>query len=152
MPFNGVGVFTPVYDWETDAANGILVRADRMTDQDDDIGDGLSTCMLKDGTQIMTANIPMSSFKFTDLAAGSSPNDSVRFVQVFTSPAFDGTPTAPTASTGTSTTQLATTAFVANTAFSTGLPAQTGNAGNIVTTDGTNGSWVSVLALPEIWM
>lgn len=43
------------------------------------------------------------------------------------SPALTGTPTAPTASTGTSTTQLATTAFVAATAFSSSLPALTGN-------------------------
>lgn len=59
------------------------------------------------------------------------------------SPAFTGTPTAPTAATGTSTTQLATTAFVANTAFSSTLPAQTGNNGKYLKTDGSNASWQS---------
>ena len=57
------------------------------------------------------------------------------------SPAFTGTPTAPTAAAGTNTTQLATTAYVVGTAFSPALPGQTGNAGKYVTTDGTTASW-----------
>lgn len=60
------------------------------------------------------------------------------------SPAFTGTPTAPTASTGTNTTQIATTAFVQQAAFNNTLPSQTGNAGKFVTTDGTNASWAFV--------
>ncbi len=54
-------------------------------------------------------------------------------------------PTSPTASTGTSTTQIATCAFVAAQAFNTALPAQAGNAGKFVTTDGTNASWADVI-------
>ena len=42
-----------------------------------DIATGLSTCMLKDGTQTITANIPMSSFKFTALTSGTASTDSV---------------------------------------------------------------------------
>jgi len=60
------------------------------------------------------------------------------------SPAFTGTPTAPTASTGTNTTQVATTAFVQQTSFNNSLPFQSGNAGKYVTTDGTNASWASI--------
>jgi hypothetical protein len=56
-------------------------------------------------------------------------------------PAFTGVPTAPTAVAGSSTTQLATTAFVTSTAFTTALPGQTGNAGKFVTTDGSSASW-----------
>jgi len=41
-----------------------------------DIATALSTCVLKDGTQTITANIPMANFKFTGLAAGSSTQDS----------------------------------------------------------------------------
>jgi hypothetical protein len=59
-------------------------------------------------------------------------------------PALTGTPTAPTASVGTSTTQIATTEFVAATAFAAILPAQTGNAGKFITTDGTTASWAPV--------
>lgn len=47
-----------------------------------DIATALSTCVLKDGTQTLTANIPMSGFKLTGLGAGSSANDSVRMAQL----------------------------------------------------------------------
>ncbi len=60
------------------------------------------------------------------------------------SPALTGTPTAPTATAGTNTTQIATTAYVVGTAFSSALPGQTGNAGKYVTTDGTTASWADV--------
>lgn len=46
-----------------------------------DIASGLSTCVLKDGTQTITANVPMSGFKFTGLAAGSTAGDSLRYEQ-----------------------------------------------------------------------
>lgn len=42
---------------------------------------------------------------------------------------------------GDSSTNAASTAFVAATAFSSALPAQTGNAGKFVTTNGTTASW-----------
>jgi len=60
-----------------------------------------------------------------------------------TSPALAGTPTAPTAAAGTSSTQIANCAFVAAAAFSsnTSLPGQTGNGGNILSTDGSIASW-----------
>lgn len=47
-----------------------------------DIATGLSTCLLKDGSQTVTANIPMASFKFTGLAAGSALTDSATLRQV----------------------------------------------------------------------
>lgn len=57
------------------------------------------------------------------------------------SPGLTGVPTAPTATPGTSSTQIATTAFVAAAAFSAALPSQTGNAGKFITTDGSTASW-----------
>ena len=63
------------------------------------------------------------------------------------SPTFTGVPVAPTATAGTNTTQLATTAFVAAaTAAAAGdtLPAQTGNTGKYLTTDGSTTSWATV--------
>lgn len=49
-----------------------------------DIATGLSTAVLKDGTQTLTSNLPMSSFKLTGLGAGSTNGDSLRYEQVFT--------------------------------------------------------------------
>jgi hypothetical protein len=67
------------------------------------------------------------------------------------SPAFTGTPTAPTASTGTNTTQVATTAFVQQTSFNNSLPFQGGNAGKYVTTDGTNASWATITIPAQVY-
>jgi hypothetical protein len=67
------------------------------------------------------------------------------------SPAFTGTPTAPTAATGTNTTQVATTAFVQQTSFNNSLPSQTGNAGKYVTTDGTNASWGTITIPAQVY-
>lgn len=75
-------------------------------------------------------------------AAARSASDAL--LAPLVSPALTGTPTAPTATAGTSTTQIATTAFVMSQAFSGVLPAQTGNAGKFVTTDGVNASWASI--------
>lgn len=61
---------------------------------------------------------------------------------------IDATTTGVTQPTGTNNTTLATTAFVANTAFNSALPSQTGNAGKFVTTDGTNASWVFLPNVP----
>ena len=47
-----------------------------------DIATGLTTCVLKDGTQTITANIPMSSFKFTGLAVGTAATDSATAGQI----------------------------------------------------------------------
>ena len=58
--------------------------------------------------------------------------------------ALTGVPTAPTAATGTNTTQIATTEFVRTAAFNSALPAQTGNSGKFVTTDGSNASWAAI--------
>ena len=71
-----------------------------------------------------------------------------QFAMTMQSPSFSGTPTAPTAPAGTSSTQIATTEFVTATSFSAILPAQTGNAGKFVTTDGTNASWAKLVETP----
>lgn len=152
MPYNGTGTFSPVYNWANDAAAGILVRSDRMDTQDDDIADGLSNCVTRDGQSAWTANLPAGGYKITGLANGASGQDSVTWTQVFVSPTFTGTPAAPTASVGTSTTQIATTAFVAAVAMTAALPSQTGNAGKTVTTDGSTATWQSLLSIPDSWV
>jgi len=63
------------------------------------------------------------------------------------SPTFTGVPLVPTAASGTNTSQAASTAFVIAESLSATLPAQTGNNGKFITTDGTNASWA---ALPVI--
>jgi len=59
MAFSG-GVFSRLYDWTTDRDNGVKILASRMDDEFDGIATGLSTCILKDGTQTCTAAIPFA--------------------------------------------------------------------------------------------
>jgi len=47
-----------------------------------DIATGLTTCVLKDGTQTITANLPMAGFILTGLGAGAAAGNSVRYEQV----------------------------------------------------------------------
>ena len=57
------------------------------------------------------------------------------------SPVLTGVPEAPTAAFGASGAQLATLDFVNAVATNAALPAQTGNADKILTTDGVNATW-----------
>lgn len=80
--------------------------------------------------------------KFDAVGAGFDAIDVVLDTKApANSPALTGTPTAPTASPGTNTTQIATTAFVQQQAFSSTLPDQTGNSGKFLKTNGITASW-----------
>lgn len=72
MPFNGSGTFTPVYNWQTDKANGIKIRADRMDGQDDDIADGFTNSVTRDGQSPATADLPMGGFKHSNVAVATA--------------------------------------------------------------------------------
>lgn len=161
MPYNGVGVFTRVYQWVQDAANGIFVDATRTDTDSNDIAAGLTNCVTRDGQSAWLANLPAGGFKITGLGAGSNPTDSVNYGQVFNNPTFNGltatgvvnfagatSVSVPTMALGDSSANAASTAFVAATAFSAALPNQTGNAGKIVTTNGTVASWTDTINIP----
>ena len=79
MPFNGSGTFNPLL---TFVANTPATAGDQNS-QDSDIATGLSTCITTNGQSTPTANIPMGTFRFTGLGAGSASTDSVNFGQVF---------------------------------------------------------------------
>lgn len=76
------GNFSRLYNWVDDKNNGIKINATRMDAEMDGMATGLSTCLLKDGTQTVTANIPMATFKFTGLGSGSAATDSANLGQV----------------------------------------------------------------------
>ena len=62
------------------------------------------------------------------------------------SPTLSGTPLSPTAAAGTNTAQIATTAFVQTAVAEVGgLPSQAGNAGKLLTTNGTTASWIDIV-------
>jgi hypothetical protein len=54
------GTFSRLYDWTTDRDAGVKIRADRMDQEFDGIATGLTTAILKDGTQTTTAVVPFA--------------------------------------------------------------------------------------------
>lgn len=72
MPFNGSGSFALLYNWQTDAANGLDISSSRMQGQDADIASGLSLCLTKDGQQTAIANLPMGGFTLSNIANASA--------------------------------------------------------------------------------
>ena len=82
MAFDGNGTFVRIYNWATDKANGIKIRADRMDAETDGIATGLSTCITKDGQTTVTANLPMATFKHTGVGAASTRTDYGRASQL----------------------------------------------------------------------
>ena len=69
------------------------------------------------------------------------------------SPTFTGIPAAPTATAGTNTTQLATTAFVTQTAFSAVLPAQPGGTITYqLTSTGGTAAWSAPNAATTVYL
>jgi hypothetical protein len=75
MPFNGSGGFVRTQDWTDDAAANIKIRADLHDNNDDDIAQGLSSVICKDGQTTITADIPWNGKKITNLANPLSPQD-----------------------------------------------------------------------------
>jgi hypothetical protein len=76
------GVHSGSTTWQQDRDAGTPIKADRMDYALTDIATGLSKCVLKDGTQTITANLPMNDTKLTGLGDGSSRTDSVALKQV----------------------------------------------------------------------
>ena len=80
MPFSS-GVFSLVAG--NPVTTGTTISSTWANDTLDDIADnGLSLCVLKDGSQGITANLPLGGFKLTGLGNGSAVADSSRVSQV----------------------------------------------------------------------
>jgi hypothetical protein len=82
MPFNGSGTFLRVRNWVNDATAGIKIRADRHDSEDDNLASGLSQCITKDGQTTVTANLPMATYRHTNVGAATATTDYARFDQV----------------------------------------------------------------------
>lgn len=68
--------------WQDAEAAAVDIVSDDHDTHDQDVADGINSCLKKDGGNTATANIPMGSFKLTGLAAGTENGDSVRFEQL----------------------------------------------------------------------
>lgn len=71
MPFLA-GVFSRTFSAVSDAAAGIKISSTHFDTLTADIATGLSTCLLKDGTQTVTANIPFANFQLTGVGSATA--------------------------------------------------------------------------------
>lgn len=95
MPFNS-GTFSPTYNWSNEAAAGNPPASAKFTAQDADFASGLSTAILKDGTQTVTADIPFNGHKITGLGAATNAGDAISIsVGTFTATGTTGWTTTP---------------------------------------------------------
>ena len=81
MPFSGSGSFAP-YTPGNPVVSGAVISATDHNNTIADIASGLSNTVTRDGQSPPTANLPMSNFKLTGLAAGTVAGDSARFEQL----------------------------------------------------------------------
>jgi len=111
LSYNGSGTFN-INSTGQPVVTGTVISSSVFNALTADLATGLSTCITKDGQTTVTANIPMNSFKFTNLAAGTAAGDSVRVSQLQAGSA--------TSLTVTGTNTYAATASPALTAYTTG--------------------------------
>jgi microcystin-dependent protein len=76
MGWNGSGIFNRLYSWQSDKAAGINITASRMDGDTDDItSNGLGNCLTRDGQGQPTANLPMNTFRHTNVGNGQAATD-----------------------------------------------------------------------------
>ena len=60
--------------WVGDASVGIGIEAGRHDTQDNDFATGINTCIAKDGQNAATADLPMATFKHTNIGNATARN------------------------------------------------------------------------------
>lgn len=81
MSYNGSGTFN-INSAGQPVVTGTVISSTVFNAFTADVGTGLSTAVCKDGQTTITANLPMSGFKFTGLGAGTAAGNSLRYEQV----------------------------------------------------------------------
>ena len=81
MSYNGSGTFV-INSAGQPVVTGTVISSTAFNALTADLATGLSTALTKDGQTTPTANLPMGTFKFTGLSAGSAATDSANIAQV----------------------------------------------------------------------
>ena len=79
MARNGSGVYTNPYP---NFVAGTVISSTEVDANNDEMGTALTGSIAADGQTTITANLPMSTYKFTGLGAGSASTDSANLGQV----------------------------------------------------------------------
>jgi hypothetical protein len=81
MSYNGSGTFV-INSAGTPYVTGTVISSTAANALNNDLANGLTTCITKDGQTTPTANIPLGGFKITNLGAGTVASDAARLSQV----------------------------------------------------------------------
>lgn len=97
MPWDGAGTFNRTNGdlqgstlWQVLDAQGVRIRSDHQDIHDQDIATGLNNCLLKDGTNFPTSNLPMATFKHTGVGDAEAGDQYATVSQVQTSSIYWG--------------------------------------------------------------
>lgn len=72
MAWSGTGIFNRLYNWVNDRDANIPITASRMDAEMDDMATGIQTCVAKDGQNSPTANLPMATYKHTNVGSATA--------------------------------------------------------------------------------
>lgn len=143
MSYNGNGVYAlpaPQYP----AIPGTTIFAEDFNTIVSDIASALSTALVRDGQAAMFGPLNMGGQAITNVAtiaaqlAGLVITGQINFTAATVQL---GAATGITKPSNTNTTDLATCAFVMQTAINAAVPVMTGHADEFLTNDGTNALW-----------
>lgn len=77
MPRDGSGNYSLPLNWETDRDNNIKIRADRMMQQEEDIGTALTGSMPRNGEAAATGVQNMGGFRVSNVGSATSATDAM---------------------------------------------------------------------------
>lgn len=79
MPYNDFGRFFPAISYQVDRTNGIGPQAERFDSNFQDVADGLSTAICKDGQTVVAHDIPFAGKKITFLGNPAALTDACNY-------------------------------------------------------------------------
>src|SRR6185312_13997531 len=82
MADNGAGVFSRIYNWQVDAANGVDITASRMDGDSDTFVSGFNTAFCRDGQAPATGNWDLGGFKIANYGTAMLASDLISLGQV----------------------------------------------------------------------
>ena len=93
MPYNGSGTFT--LPAGNPVVTGTTISSVTTNNTNNDLANGLSNAVTRNGQSPPTANLPMGGFHLTGLGAGTADGDSVRYEQATLKTSSTGSSTLP---------------------------------------------------------
>lgn len=146
MPFDGSGQFIPLPPPTYPPVAGEVIYAARFISNMQDVFDGLTQCVTRDGQSPMLADLPMNGFRIGGLLSGAAAGQAIEYAQWlagFTGSTFTDI-SVNTPLPGSDNLLVPNTHWVQlllAAAAALNLPPVTGKGGMFLGTDGTTVSW-----------